>query len=130
MDMEHLAKSPKEVVLSYQRALGNQDYKTARSYMRDDLSFRGPLASHDNPDALLKDLEQLHHIVKGVDMKKVFADGDDVCLLYDLITSNPPVTSFTCEWYQVKGEKIASIRVTFDARPYAAMFEQRRSLTS
>jgi hypothetical protein len=120
-------QSAKEIVLAYQRALGNQDYKSALSYMRDDLSFRGPLASHDKPEALLKDLEQLHHIVKGVDMKKVFVDGDDVCLLYDLITTNPPATSFTCEWYHVMDGKIGSIRVTFDARPYAAMFEKRRA---
>ena len=50
--------SSKDIVMSYQRALGNQDYKTARSYLRDDLSFRGPLASHDTPEPLLKDLEQ------------------------------------------------------------------------
>jgi|SRR5579872_1105341 len=118
-------QTAKEIVLAYQRALGNQDYKTARSYLWDNLSFRGPLASHDDPESLLKDLEQLHHIVKGVEMKKMFTDDDDVCLLYDLITTNPPVTSFTCEWYQVKEGKIASINVTFDARPYAAMFENR-----
>ncbi len=119
-------QSAKDIVLAYQRALGNQDYKTARSYLRDDLAFRGPLASHDQPEGLLKDLEQLHHIVKGVEMKKVFTDGDDVCLLYDLVTSNPPATSFTCEWYHVKDGKIATLRVVFDARPFAAMFENRK----
>jgi hypothetical protein len=120
-------QSPKEIVLAYQRALGASDYKTARTYLSDHFSFQGPLASHDKPEGLLKDLEQLHHIVKGVNMHKVFVDGEDVCLLYDLITTNPPVTSFTCEWYHVVDGKIASIRVTFDARPYAAMFEKRES---
>jgi hypothetical protein len=114
--------------MAYQRALGSSDYKTARTYMSDHhFSFKGPLASHDKPEGLLKDLEQLHHIVKGVEMHKVFVDGDDVCLLYDLITTAPPVTSFTCEWYHVVSGKIESIRVTFDARPYAAMFESRKA---
>jgi len=118
--------SPKAVVMAYQRALGNQDYTTARSFMADDnFSFRGPLASHDKPEGLLKDLEQLHHIVGGVEMRKVFVDGDDVCLLYDLITKEPPVNSFTCEWYHVSDGKIHSLRVVFDARPFAAMFEKR-----
>ncbi|MDA4111886.1 MAG: nuclear transport factor 2 family protein, partial [Thaumarchaeota archaeon] len=111
--------------MSYQRALGQQDYKTARSFMSDDFSFKGPLATHDKPEGLLKDLEQLHNIVKGVEMKKVFVDGDDVCLLYDLITSSPPMTSFTCELYHVEDGKIRSIRTVFDARPFAAMFEKR-----
>jgi hypothetical protein len=116
----------KEVVMAYQNALGKQDYKAARSYMSDEhFSFKGPLASHDKPEGLLKDLEQLHHIVKRVEMGKIFVDGNDVCLLYDLITTTPATSSFTCDWYHVENEKIASIRVVFDARPYAAMFEQR-----
>jgi hypothetical protein len=119
-------QTAKDIVLSYQRALGKQDYNTARSYLSDDLSFRGPLASYDKPEPLLKDLEQLHHIVKGVEMKKTFIDGDDVCLLYELQTSTPPLASFTCEWYHVKNGKIASLRVVFDARPFAAMFENRK----
>ena len=60
-------------------------------------------------------------------MKKVFVDGDDVCLLYNLNTSDPPLSSFTCEWYHVQGGKIASIKVVFDARPFAAMFEKRKT---
>ena len=120
---KHSSNTAKDVVLSYQRALGNQDYKAARSYMADQFSFQGPLATHDKPEGLLKDLEQLHHIVKGVEMKKIFVDGDDVCLLYNLITSNAPLKSFTAQWYHVQGGKIASLRVVFDARPFAAMLQ-------
>jgi len=58
-------------------------------------------------------------------MKKTFVDGDDVCLLYDMITSTPAGTAFICEWYHVKGEKIASIRVVFDATPFASMWEKK-----
>jgi SnoaL-like domain len=121
-------QSPKDIVMAYQRALGSQDYKTARSYMSDVFSFKGPLASHDKPEGLLEDLKNLHSIVKGMEMKKIFVDGDDVCLLYNLITTTPPATSFTAEWYHVQGGKISSINVVFDARPYAAMFESRRQM--
>jgi hypothetical protein len=38
------------------------------------------------------------------------------------VTNTPAGTAFVCEWYQVKGEKIADVRVVFDARPFAAMF--------
>ena len=48
-------QSPKETVLTYQRAPGNSDYKTARAYMSDHFSFQGPLATHDKPEGLLKD---------------------------------------------------------------------------
>jgi len=55
-------------------------------------------------------------------MKKVFVDGNDVCSLYDMVTKTPAGTAFIAEWHQVKGDKIAAIRVVFDARPFAAMF--------
>ena len=51
-------------------------------------------------------------------MKKVFVDGDDVCLLYDFATEK--VTTFFCSWYQIKDGKIASIRTVFDPRAFAA----------
>ena len=60
-------------------------------------------------------------------MQKIFAEGDDVCLIYELITSAPPATSLTCDWYHVERGMIKSIRVIFDARPYAAMFESRKN---
>ena len=118
------ATSPKEIVLGYQRALGKNDWEAARKFLRDDMQFKGPLATHDRPEGYLEDLKRLHPIIKGVDMKKVFADGDDVCLLYDMHTNTPAGTAFISEWYRVHGGKIASLRVVFDARPFAQMMEK------
>jgi hypothetical protein len=51
------------------------------------------------------------------DLKKVFTDGNDVCLLYDLKTST--ATVFMCSWYQVSHDKIGSIQTVFDPRPFS-----------
>ena len=56
--------------------------------------------------------------------QKVFVDGDDVCVIYDLKTASVP-RSRTCEWYRVRDRKIAAVSVIFDARPFAAMFQGR-----
>ncbi|MDV3293193.1 MAG: hypothetical protein LYZ70_02880 [Nitrososphaerales archaeon] len=117
--------SAKEIVLGYQQALGSNDWKGARRYLKDNMTFRGPLASHDGPELYLEDLKKLHPIIKGVEMKKVFVDDGDVCLLYDMITNTPAGTAFISEWYHVEGDKIASLRVVFDARPFAAMWEKK-----
>jgi predicted SnoaL-like aldol condensation-catalyzing enzyme len=114
---------PKETVMAYQRSLGDSDWIKARSYLKDDMKFHGPLAKYDEPEPYIEDLKGLHHIVKGVEMRKVFQDGNDVCLLYDMITDTAAGTAFICEWYRVDDEKISSIRVVFDARPFAPMFE-------
>jgi hypothetical protein len=53
--------------------------------------------------------------------KKIFVDGNDVCLLYDMVTNTPVGTAFIAEWYHVKDNKIGSLRIVFDARPFAAL---------
>jgi hypothetical protein len=111
-----------QVVQGLMGAMGKGDFSAARKFLHDNLSFRGPIDSFDKPEPYLQALEKLHKIVERVDMKKMFIDGNDVCLLYDLVTNTPAGTAFVCEWYKVKSEKIAEIRTVFDARPFAAMF--------
>jgi len=41
-----------------------------------------------------------------------------------MVTKTPAGTAFIAEWHQVKGGKIAAIRVVFDARPFALMFSK------
>jgi len=114
-----------QVVQGFMGAMGKGDFAVARKYLHENLSFRGPIDAFDKSEPYLQALEKLHKMVERVDIKKMFVDGNDVCLLYDLVTNTPAGTSFVCEWMQVKDEKIASIRVVFDARPFAAMFGAR-----
>ena len=52
----------------------------------------------------------------------MFVDGNDLCVLYNMVTNTPSGTAFIAEWYQVKDGKITYVRAVFDARPFAAMF--------
>ena len=111
-----------KIVSDYQQALGKGDFAGARKLVYDNLSFQGPLDTFHSPEPYFEALKKLHPIIQRIDMKKTFADGNDVCVRYDMVTNTPAGTAFVCEWYHVKGEKIAGIRVVFDARPFAAMF--------
>jgi len=113
-----------EIVNAYQRALGQGDFAAARKLLADDLAFQGPFDTFKKPEPYLEALKKLHPIVKGVKVHKLFADGDDACLLYDMETSTPAGTAFVAEWYRVAHGKIASIRVVFDARPFAPLFSK------
>jgi len=111
-----------EIIESYQAALAAQDFAAARKLMRDDMTFRGPLDTFNTADEYLASLKQLAAIVQRIDLKKVFVDGDDVCVLYDMVTNTPAGTAFIAEWYQVAGGQITALQVVFDARPFAALF--------
>jgi len=113
---------PADIVQKFMGALGKGDFVAARKYLDDHLSFQGPLDTFQKPELYLESLKKLHPIIERVDVKKMFADGDDVCLLYDMVTKTPAGTAFVAEWHHIAGDKIAAIRVVFDARPFAAMF--------
>jgi hypothetical protein len=111
-----------ETVGAFQKAMGSGDFSAARKLMHDDMTFKGPFESFSRPEPYLESLKKLHSIVKGVKVHKMFVDGEDVCQLYDMETNSPAGTAFISEWLTVHKGKIASIRVVFDARPFAAMF--------
>ena len=111
-----------KIVSDCQQALGKGDFAAARKLVHDNLLFQGPIDTFHSPEPYFEALKKLHPIIQRIDMKKIFADGNDVCVLYDMVTKTPAGTAFVCEWYKVKGEKIAEIRTLFDARPFAAMF--------
>jgi predicted SnoaL-like aldol condensation-catalyzing enzyme len=97
------AKSAKEIVMEYLQALiERRDFKSARSYLKDNLTYVSPLNSFDGVEPYLKYNESLH--LPKPDIKKVFTDGDDVCLLYEMtLTTTPPVTFPVSFWAHVDG---------------------------
>ena len=114
----------KETVLGFQQAMGKGDWKGARGFLANDLNFVGPFESFSKADDYMAALQKLHHIVERVEPKKMFVDGEDVCMLYDMVTNPPAGTAFISEWYKVNAGKISAVRVVFDARPFAPMFKK------
>ena len=112
---------PKETVLAFQKAIEKKDFTAARKLVHDNLEFRGPLDTFHKADDYLHTIQKLSSIVEGVEILKVFEDGNDVGLFCDL-TTKVVGTAFVAEWYKVSDGKIMSVRVVFDARPFAAMF--------
>lgn len=111
--------APKDVVMGYQQAMGNGDWKAARGFLADDLEFRGPLDSFHKADDYVAALRRLQPMIEGVDVKRVFAEGDDVVILCDLRFKPPMPTMYVVEWYGVRGNKITRVQVVFDPRPMA-----------
>lgn len=105
-------KGAKEIVMACINALNEEDFKAARKYMADDFSFKGVLGSRDSAEAYFDDMKKMK---LKYDIKKVFVNENDVCLLYDLDMSGE--TIFGCGWYHVEDGKIISLRVIFDPRP-------------
>ena len=111
-----------EVAEQFFAAWTRGDFEEARGLLHDDVSFEGPFDSFDRAEAYLQTLRGLAGMVTGADVRRVFSDGDEACVLYDLHTAPVPDAP-VAEWFVLRDGRIASIRAYFDARPFAAMFE-------
>jgi SnoaL-like domain len=110
--MEISTSTTKEVVLRLGKALNDENYEAAKRYVGDNLMYVGPFGSRDGADAYLKEIERLR---LKFDIRKIFAENEDVCVLYDITVSG--ITLFACGWFQVEAGRVRSLRVTFDPRP-------------
>jgi hypothetical protein len=101
--------------MSYIGAMDKRDYAAARNFLQQTVFIKGPVGeAFRSPDEFLQMMEKQHG---RYDIKKIFVDGDDVCLFYNFVTEK--VTAFFCSWYQVKDGKITFIQTIFDPRAFA-----------
>lgn len=95
------------------------DLDTARELLSDDVTFEGPFGHTEGADAYLDGAAQMSESIRGVALTRSIVEGDDVCLMYDLVTeSAEPVP--TVGWYHFRHDKIDHVRAYFDPRPLSA----------
>jgi SnoaL-like protein len=96
--------------MSYIEALDDQKYEGALGFLHDDVRIRGPAGeTYGKPTNFI---EMLRKYRGKYEVKRVFVDGADVCVLYDLTFGGSAV--YMSSWYQVRDGKIASIHTVFD----------------
>jgi ketosteroid isomerase-like protein len=108
-----------EVATKCLEAWSSGDFATARTLLRDDVTFVGPLGSGGGVESYMNCLVDLSHHVTRAEPIKVVVDGDDACIIYDLVTDAGGSVP-TSDWYHVQDGKISSVRAYFDTRALGA----------
>jgi ketosteroid isomerase-like protein len=108
-----------EVATKCLEAWSSGDFATARTLLRDDVTFVGPLGPDGGAESYMNRLVDLSHHVTSAEPIKVLVDGDDACIFYDLVT-DAAVSVPTSDWYHVQDGKISSVRAYFDTRALTA----------
>jgi hypothetical protein len=117
-----VANDVRSVGEGYFDAWTSGDFETARSFVHDDLTFRGPFETFERADDFFQSLRRVGGgLLERAEKKRVFADGQDVCIIYDFVAKEPVGASPTVEWYRVRDGKISGIQIVFDTRPFAAL---------
>jgi hypothetical protein len=119
-----MASDPRLIGERYFDAWTSRDFEAARGLLHDDMTFRGPFEQLNGADALIGSLRNVAGgLLDHVENRKVFTDGEDVCIAYDFVTATPAGTVPIFERYHVRDGKIDAIQTVFDTRPFAALRE-------
>ncbi|HXQ93351.1 MAG TPA: hypothetical protein VN739_10130 [Nitrososphaerales archaeon] len=68
-------------------------------------------------------MEMLQKYAGKYEVKKVFVDRDDVCLIYNFSANGANV--LMCSWYQLQKGKITSIQTIFDPSPFSQVADSK-----
>jgi limonene-1,2-epoxide hydrolase len=119
--------SAKEIVMEFMQAWERRDWKTVRSHISDNISVLAPGPFKPNTfhqaEPYMYYLE--HSNYPPQEIKKVIADGNDVCLIFEMTYREPPVTVFVCGLFHMNDDgKIDSLRVVLDPRELFQKFKR------
>ena len=109
-----MTNTAKQVALEYIEACGRKDYDTVSRLLSPSLTFVGPGNALTGAAEYLAVLRRLGPVWKRSDVKKVFVDGDEVCVIYDFVTDTPAGAVPIVEWLRVEDGRIASVTLFFD----------------
>lgn len=119
MQENESAMSANEVVTAFIESLNSRDLQSARRYVADDFSLKAPGASYNSADAYFKDVVEAQQKYNGrYVIRKVFADGNDVCIVNDIVSDKQQYSGYTAlGLFRVEGQKIVSARFMYESRP-------------
>lgn len=123
--MADAALPAKQVVEQFMAAIANRDFDRAMARVsRQTFEFVGPIKSYRGGQLLRQDLERLHPVLARLLQRRLFVDGNDVCVIYDLSTTVPGLELIRmAEWITVSDGQITRMEVFYDTHAYARLFD-------
>lgn len=109
-----MTNDAKTIALTYIDACGRKNLDTVAPLLAPDMTFVGPRGPVAGAAPYLAVLRRLAPVWVRSDVHKVFADGPDVCVIYDLVTDTPAGAVPIVEWLRVEDGRITRVTLIFD----------------
>ena len=95
-----------EIVDNYYQAFENKDYEKARSLLRDDFKFKGPMMEFKSADECIEQMKKCDFEANHKTLRTI-ADGNQVVKMFEWKVRQPFQGNFRmCECFQVENDKI------------------------
>lgn len=109
-----MTSDPKSIALAYIDACGRKDLDAVAPLLAPDLKFVSPGNTLSGAAPFLAVLRRIGAVWVRSDVKKVFTDGPEVCVIYDFVTDTPAGVVPIVEWLRIESGRIASVTLFFD----------------
>ena len=106
-------ETTRKIVEGYSNAWTTGDLNTARTFLADNLEFRGSIDNYDDADSLISSIGVFLHILKSVNVISAFYDAGEAILMYDCVTESPAGTIRTVEYFKVEDKRRSKSKITF-----------------
>ena len=115
--------NPEATALAYLDAVANKDLGRLEALVAPDVQFTGPASQLRGLRDVRAAFERITPIHVRSDIKRVFSDGNDVCVIYDFVTDTAGALP-TIEWLTFESGRIASIKLYYDQVPWLKIREE------
>ena len=103
-----------DLVTSYIKAVGDHRLEALPAMLDPDVEFTVGDTTLRGAEAFVGAFERLSPIILRNDIRKVFVDGDEACVIYDFVTDTPVGAVVSVEHIKVISGRIASVLLVFE----------------
>ncbi len=111
------------VALAYLDAVAKKDLERVEALIDPEIKFVGPAMTISGARDVVAAFRRLGAIHVRSDIKRVFSDGDEVCVIYDFVTDTAGALP-TVEWLRVEHGRIRSVNLYYDQVPWVKVREE------
>ena len=119
----HVSKHPEAIALAYLDAVSTKRLDALDTLIASDVQFVGPAMTMTGRDGLVAAFRRVSAVQVRNDVKRVFSEGNEVCVIYDLVTDTLGAHP-TIEWLVIEDGRIQSIRLFYDQLPWQSVREE------
>jgi ketosteroid isomerase-like protein len=111
------------VFKEYLERFASGDIDAAAELLSDDFTFEGPVLQASGKAEFLAGSAGLAPMVRGCEFLRQWADGEEVCSIYDFKIETPVGAGSIsmAEWSVVRDGQLVSSRLVFDTAAMAAL---------
>src|SRR5262245_55690026 len=118
-----MSQSPEAVALAYLDAVASKDIERVAALVEPEVEFVSPANRLSGARDFLAGLRRIGAIHVRNEVKRVFRDGNEVCVIYDFVTDTVGAVP-TIEWLRIDGGRIRSVNLYYDQVPWIKLREE------